>query len=139
MDRAEVEAEAEAEVGDKGKDAENTNRENKTYGGKTPILEKVSRAIRAKTISMSTTVAHTVSSSAFYRAGVENLNQSEKKKHWLAVLEAFRSDQDNRPRVVCEHCLRAFPFWTQDAQEHVLRGECVPRPAEKTMKIVEVN
>jgi len=69
-----------------------------------------------------------------------NLAQSERKKHWAEVIEAFRENEEGgKPKVVCETCLKAFPYWTLAAQEHVLKGGCVPRPNEHTLKNVEVN
>ena len=107
---------------------------------KVKIITSMKRAIKSKTIRLKTTVAHKLSGEAYFRAGMANLIQSEKKRHWEEVIAAFRGGEEGgKPRVECEGCLRAFPFCTKEAQEHVLKGGCVKRPKEKGLRLVDVN
>ncbi|GMI55206.1 hypothetical protein TeGR_g629 [Tetraparma gracilis] len=73
-------------------------------------------------------LAASVGQEAYVGAARRSMLEKERKRYMLKCLEAYRGGGE-KPRVVCEGCLRPFPFHTVAAQRHIQNGGCVMRPS----------
>jgi len=68
---------------------------------------------------------------AYIKAARHSLLEQERKRFFVKTIEAYRESGESgaKPRVVCQGCLRPFPFWTMAAQRHIASGGCCLRPS----------